>query len=212
MATKTGSGLLLPVLLVSAAAVAVFGWDTVVGTVKGGIGGLFGGTELIEDDTGVAVMVAQSAKSKVDECTAKQLSTQPTCDDVKILAISAAKMPFIARNISTAWEAGHEGVLTKDSAAEPANRKDVCQPSFPRPHGGQCDEYPFASTSQGGAGAQEQEVPARENQCQGGTLSIRYRAARIADGDDFVVVITHPNRIAPGPFEGIDIAKDPICP
>jgi hypothetical protein len=59
-----------------------------------------------------------------------------------------------------------------------------------------------------GEGAQEQEVPARENQCQGGTLSRRYVASGIGDGDDFLVVITHPNRIAQSPYQGVDIAED----
>jgi hypothetical protein len=52
--------------------------------------------------------------------------------------------------------------LTKDSTVQTANRSKVCPPSFPRPYGGQCDEYPFASTRQGGAGGQAQEVPPRE--------------------------------------------------
>lgn len=120
-------------------------------------------------------------------------------------------MPFIARNISTAWQAGKPGVLTKDLMVRAANRKRVCRPSFPRRYGGQCDEFPFASTRQGGEGAQEQEVPERENLCQGGTLSNKYAAAGIRDGDDFLVVITHPDQIAQGPYRGIDIAKEPIC-
>lgn len=101
--------------------------------------------------------------------------------------------------------------MTKDSAAEPANRKAVCLRTFPRVHGGQCDEYPFASTSEGGAGAQEMEVPPRENACQGGTLAAKYGVGGIRDGDRFLVVITHPNDIAQGPYQGVDIAKDVAC-
>lgn len=134
--------------------------------------------------------------------------TDRQCDDLKFVIIDAARMPFIARNISTAWEAGKPGVLTKDSAAESANRRKVCLPSFPRPHGGQCDEFPFASTRQGGEGAQEQEVPPRENQCQGGTLRAQYAAAGIGDGSNFLVVITHPSKIAPDAYQGIDIANN----
>ncbi|HSV67548.1 MAG TPA: hypothetical protein VLJ59_16790 [Mycobacteriales bacterium] len=52
---------------------------------------------------------------------------------------------------------------------------------------------------------------ASQNRCQGGTLSSRYGAAGIRDGDHFLVVIIHHDQIAQGPFQGIDIAKDQTC-
>ena len=55
-------------------------------------------------------------------------------------------------------------------------------------------------------------MPARENRCQGGTLSRRYLAAGIGDGDDFLVVIAHPGEIAPSAYQGADIAEDQTCP
>ena len=45
----------------------------------------------------------------------------------------------------------------------------------------------------------------------GGTLATRYRSAKIKDGDDHLVVITHPDQIASGPFQGVDTAKDQTC-
>ncbi len=149
--------------------------------------------------------------SQVHKCTPQKSLEDKACDDLKFVILDAARMPFITRNVSTAWKAGHPGVLTKDSTRQADNRKKACLPSFPRTYGGQCDEYPFASTRQGGAGAQEHEVPARENLCQGGTLRTKYAAAGIEDGDDYLVVITHPDKIAPGPFQGIDIALEQAC-
>ncbi|WP_158852889.1 NucA/NucB deoxyribonuclease domain-containing protein [Saccharothrix deserti] len=204
MASKTKTGLLPIVLLAAVVLVAV---PEARNEVLGLIDGAAGGTELVgEGET--QFLVAASAASEVHKCAPAQGLADQQCDDLKFVILDAAKMPFIARNISTAWQAGHPGVLTKDRTAEAVNRRKVCLPSFPRKHGGQCDEFPFASTRQGGAGAQEQEVPARENQCQGGTLSRRYVAAGIGDGDDFLVVITHPDKIAQGPFQGVDIAED----
>lgn len=204
MASRTKSGLLPLALLAAVVLVAVpEARDELLGWIEGPTGG----TELVgEGET--QFLVAASAGADVYKCTPAQGLADQQCDDLKFVVIDAAKMPFIARNISTAWQAGHPGVLTKDRAAEAVNRRKVCLPSFPRKHGGQCDEFPFASTRQGGEGAQEQEVPARENQCQGGTLSRRYVAAGIGDGDDFLVVITHPDKIAQGPFQGVDIAED----
>jgi hypothetical protein len=204
VATKTKSGGLL---LVAIAVVAVVAIPELRAKVADLFGDVTGGTELVGEGE-VQFMVASSAASDVRKCAPQQGLTDQQCDDLKFVIIDAAKMPFVARNISTAWESGRPGVLTKDKAAESANRRKVCLASFPRSHGGQCDEYPFASTRQGGDGAQEHEVPPRENQCQGGTLRARYAAAGIGDGDDFLVVITHPSKIAPGPFEGVDIAED----
>ncbi|PWK83222.1 deoxyribonuclease NucA/NucB [Lentzea atacamensis] len=206
MASKTG--VLLPAVVLAAAAVLVV---PELGTRIGDtVSGWIGGVELVgEGET--QFMVAASASSQVSRCTPQKSLEEKACEDLKFVILDAAKMPFITRNVSTAWKAGHPGVLTKDSTRQADNRKKVCLPSFPRPYGGQCDEYPFASSRQGGAGSQEQEVPARENQCQGGTLSTKYAAARIVDGDDYLVVITHPDKIAPGPFQGIDIALGQSC-
>jgi hypothetical protein len=132
----------------------------------------------------------------------------------KVVVIDASKMPFIARNITMAFGAGKPDTLTRGTPAQQAaNRKVVCLRSFPRTHGGQCDEFPFASSVEGGAGAQQQEVPPRENQCQGGTINAAYRREGIVPGDRYLVVIIDTNLIPSGPFTGTDIAQDKgACP
>lgn len=166
-----------------------------------------GGVELMTTD-------GQHFSGDVPQATYVRYRAQGCGGCQKFVAIDASKMPFIARNISSAWAQGRPVNLTKANPAQvAANRKVVCLPSFPRPHGGQCDEYPFASSVEGGAGAQQQEVPGRENACQGGTIRAAYRREGIADGERYVVIIFHTEDIAPGPFTGIDIAKDKrTCP
>ena len=204
MATKSKGGLLSVIVLAAAAVIFVPGPGEQVSDL---IEDVTGGVELVgEGET--QFMVASSASTQVDKCTPQRSLSEQACDDLKFVIFDAARMPFITRNISTAWKAGKPGVLTKDATAEPGNRKKVCLPSFPRSHGGQCDEFPFASTREGGAGAQEHEVPPRENQCQGGTLRARYALAGIQDGDSYLVVIVHLNEIAQAPYQGVDIAKD----
>ncbi|MCT2581711.1 hypothetical protein JT362_01070 [Actinophytocola sp. S1-96] len=83
----------------------------------------------------------------------------------------------------------------------------ACKSGFRRVYRGQCDEYPMASTEQGGAGARTEEVPGRENTCQGGMNRSQYPP----DGRRFLVVISNPKLIAPGPFTGTDIARDKGC-
>ncbi|KAK3578781.1 hypothetical protein CHS0354_030197 [Potamilus streckersoni] len=53
------------------------------------------------------------------------------------------------------------------------------------PRGQSCDEYPFASTSQGGRGATIRCVPAAENSSQGGQLNGFYRRYRLGNGSWF---------------------------
>jgi len=46
-----------------------------------------------------------------------------------------------------------------------------------------------------------------------GTLRARYALVGIRDGDSYLVVIIHPDKIAQGPYQGVDIAiaKDEVC-
>ncbi|MET8153816.1 NucA/NucB deoxyribonuclease domain-containing protein [Actinoplanes sp. NPDC049668] len=76
-----------------------------------------------------------------------------------------------------------------------ANREAACPRSLPRPTGKSCDEYPFASTSQGAAmeGAGDfsrRMVDARDNSRAGSDLGQFYRRNRILGNDAFWVEIT----------------------
>jgi hypothetical protein len=125
----------------------------------------------------------------------------------KYVVITAQKMPFIARNISLAFQAGKPFLLHKANAVvQGANRKASCG-SFQPNYQGWCDEYPFASSHEGGAGAHTQEVPPREQQCQGGTLSRQYAAQQITEGTQFAVLVTDTSAIPAGPYKGTDIAR-----
>jgi len=53
----------------------------------------------------------------------------------------------------------------------------------------QWDEYPYASTYEGGAGASVRAVPAPENALQGGLLSAFYKRNRLRDACRFFVAV-----------------------
>jgi hypothetical protein len=58
----------------------------------------------------------------------------------------------VAMHIGLAQESGLPSTLTRTAPAKVrANRQAACPPSLTRPDGKQCDEYPFASSVQGGA-------------------------------------------------------------
>ncbi|TWP45947.1 hypothetical protein FKR81_37640 [Lentzea tibetensis] len=205
MGKKTGSGV-LPLAVV--AAVVVVGGPQVIDGFPDllGLGG----------QPATAYSVAPGAKPRTDKCTADQLLKQRQCDDLKVVLIDAAKMPFIAQNIIAAWAEGKPFIMHKDApGTDDAKRSVVCgsgvfTKTFPD---GSCDEYVFASTVEGGqwANVRTQEVPLREQKCQGGTLRQEYRRAGITEGSAFIVVITNPDKVATTPYAGVDIAKDQSC-
>ncbi len=62
---------------------------------------------------------------------------------------------------------------------------------------GSPDEYPFASTMEGGAGAQVMSVPLQEQRIQGGVISQFYQQNDVQRGDQFSVMV-----------EGLDFLDD----
>ncbi|SDD22464.1 protein of unknown function [Actinokineospora iranica] len=153
-------------------AVLVFGAQTVWNTVTGWF---TGGTEIIADGE-YSFMIASEDKSKVKKCSAREVVTERQCDGLRIVVFDARKMPYIARGIGEAWESGLPAVLTMDRAKEDVNRAASCRSkrykkNYPNTS---CDEYPMAPTEEGGERAHMEEVPKRENLCQGGTVRWQY--------------------------------------
>ena len=110
-------------------------------------------------------------------------------EDLPTVEIDANRMPTIARNIQSALDEGHPSVLnrTTDQDLISSNRAAATR-GFEG--AGSPDEYPFASTYQGGAGARVEEVPLGEQRIQGGVLSRFYAQNGIGEGDPFAVRVT----------------------
>ena len=118
---------------------------------------------------------------------------------VPTITFSRAELPHVSLTIITGFGKGHPNVLTKCSLCATTNRRAAFKAAS---IGGSAnelarflgwvgnwswDEYPFASTNEGGAGAVVLPVPARENSVQGGKLSVFYRQNSLQDGDRFKV-------------------------
>ena len=116
---------------------------------------------------------------------------------------SMTTLPHVARNIHLAQQGpGHYGRpgskhplhYLADKAKQDANRNAVCGPRVvgKPPKGQSCDEYPFATTYEGGTAVSKANrrvawVPKEEQDKQGGLLSAFYGANRILDRDAFWV-------------------------
>ncbi|CAB3986524.1 Hypothetical predicted protein [Paramuricea clavata] len=100
-------------------------------------------------------------------------------------------MPNVCRNMRNAIAKGHPTLLQRitDKKAIDKNRRDSGCTKMPKTPGNNCDEYPFASSKQGGKGAETMLVPIRENCKQGGLLGGFYKKNGIKDGDYYNVVV-----------------------
>ena len=104
-----------------------------------------------------------------------------------VFVVDARRTPAIAAHIRTAQAAGKPAILHRVSP-RPRNRRPGACRGWRGP--GSCDEYPFASTAEGGPGkASIASVPLWEQRRQGGDLLAFYRRHRIGNGDAFVVVV-----------------------
>jgi hypothetical protein len=91
----------------------------------------------------------------------------------------------LAENIRHAQAAGHPSVLTHGGNAA-ANRAASLE-GVPNNKPLSRDEYPFASSVEGGAGAWVGHVPASQQNSQGGILSNFFRRNQIKPGDKYQV-------------------------
>ncbi|MBM7774377.1 hypothetical protein JOD54_004581 [Actinokineospora baliensis] len=202
---RTKSRLFLSVLVV-VGAVAYFGPTEVLEAVTGLVGN---DDPVLIEQNGRQLLVGGDGESKARKCTVEVALTRRVCGDVKVVVIDAGKMPFIARNIQLAWGGGHPSILTRNSAKQGANRAAACGSFVPK-YGGSCDEYAFATTDEGGSGARTEEVPLREQRCQGGAISAGYAKAKIGQGDSFLVVIATPTAVAATAYTGADEAQEQV--
>jgi hypothetical protein len=93
-------------------------------------------------------------------------------------------MPNVCANMRNAIRLGKPRRLTRTTNRSQIrrNRRNSGCRRLGRRAGYNCDEYPFASSFQGGAGAVVRLVPIRENSIQGGILAAFYIRHRIGHG------------------------------
>jgi Deoxyribonuclease NucA/NucB len=104
-----------------------------------------------------------------------------------VFIVDSRRTPAIAAHIRAAQAAGKPAILHRALPTPPDRRPGACR-GWRGP--GSCDEYPFASTIEGGPGkASIAGVPLKEQRRQGGDLLAFYRRHRIGNGDAFVVVV-----------------------
>lgn len=133
-------------------------------------------------DKGKRVIAAYEAFADaiVNECDG--------CQGLPVVTFSRSRVPKIVQNIEAGFSANKKRKLHRitDDRAIAANRRAACG-SAECGSGESCDEYPFASSQEGGAGAVRLCVPERQNNSQGGTLSAFYQRESIGNNDEYCV-------------------------
>ncbi len=105
--------------------------------------------------------------------------------------LSSARYPSIAK-FDKAQLAMHPRLRTLTRATPQqirANRRTACKGFKLRSSNDSCDEFPYASTVQGGHGAAREHVSKRENKAQGGNLVGFFNASRLHYSEKFRIVV-----------------------
>jgi hypothetical protein len=196
VSTKTKGGILLPILL-AVAGYLVVTETTVVRDVISVLG--FGG-----EPAPTGTLVPPTHADRMKDCTPEQLTKDKRCKNLPIVPIDAAKMPYIARHIAMAWQLGQPALLHKTNEENrKANNSLACnEPRKAALKPASCDEYPFASSIEGGPDASTQGVPLSEQRIQGGTIRATYSTNNIQEGDEYLVIIVNPAKIATDAYKG----------
>ncbi|MFW0790007.1 NucA/NucB deoxyribonuclease domain-containing protein [Gordonia sp. CPCC 205333] len=155
--------------------------------------------------TVTAPLVRQVEMDAVLRCD--DLWTTPGCVNVAFtptLNFSPSKYPYVSKNIRNGFSKGYPSTLNRvDGGLKDDNRKVACSDARkaalgPKPDfshtpwkdtSASCDEYPFASSRQGGSATVIAWVPSGENSSQGGTLGGFYARERVMDGDLYRVTV-----------------------
>lgn len=136
--------------------------------------------------------VATAASQKVVASTvARNVSASAvrSTKELPTVAFSRGKAPEIGKVFDDAVSAGAPTTLNRATVAQKAaNRRNALRGHDSPPKGQQREEYPFASSTQGGTGALVRPVPAGEQSYQGGILSTFYRDSKVVPGDAYNVI------------------------
>ncbi|MFY1691094.1 NucA/NucB deoxyribonuclease domain-containing protein [Plantactinospora sp. WMMB782] len=108
--------------------------------------------------------------------------------------LSHAGLGSITQHVISAQSAGKPGrpnqsTLTydEDDARSIQRRAAACASFTPARPGEECDEYPFAHTTQGGSNSSTASVPSSEQRAQGGKFSSFIQNLRVLSGEGFYV-------------------------
>jgi RHS repeat-associated protein len=141
------------------------------------------------DGLNVKKCVGYVGASIAGAVAARKVGAPTVADEPPAVEFSRSRAPGLATNFDRAVENGAPSTLnrTTNRALIRANRRAALRGQQAPPAGQSLDEFPFACTVQGGAGACVSAVPVEEQAYQGGVLSTFFQRFNIGEGDPFRV-------------------------
>lgn len=108
-----------------------------------------------------------------------------------VLEFDSTDFPKKTANMKKGMAGKDSKQLTRNTSksAIRKNRRAALKGAKKGPPGTSLDEFPFASSAQGGAGASVAAIPVAEQCAQGGKMSAFYKKHNIGNGDSFIVKI-----------------------
>jgi RHS repeat-associated protein len=149
------------------------------------------GYKFIETAKTTLRQVGKTVKDIIE--VAKKLKNLPKNSPIKVIPMPAEVIPDVCANITTAmtsppWFSPFE--LERCSSRQAAeNREKAIGTHAPAGVGLSLDEYPFASSVQGGLNARVAPVPFWQNCVQGGIIGACYKIEDIKPGTPYTVVV-----------------------
>lgn len=128
---------------------------------------------------GFVVKIAKEAKAASEAARA--------AEELPQLEISASKYRDLTENILHAQKAGHPQVLT--AGGDIAANRAAALEGVPKISGLTRDEYPFASSMEGGKGAWVGHIPGSQQNAQGALIKNLTKANKITPGMKYKVVV-----------------------
>jgi uncharacterized Zn-binding protein involved in type VI secretion len=108
-----------------------------------------------------------------------------------VLEFDSAEFPEKTKNMQNRMPPNNERTLTRQTSRKKirANRRAALANATPGGAGTSLDEFPFASSTQGGANASVTPIDVHEQNKQGGKMSGFYRKHKIKNGQSYIVRI-----------------------
>ncbi|MBT1004025.1 hypothetical protein KIH31_15670 [Paenarthrobacter sp. DKR-5] len=154
--------------------------------------GLVGGELAAEGAAAAARSAAVASESGLTDtglADAAETGLTQGAKEIPQVTFSRGRAPGLARNFDQAVSDGAPTRLNRVTGnARLQNRREALKGAERAPKGQSLDEYPFACSSQGGAGSCVSAVPTSEQNYQGGVLSRFFQSNGIKDGEPFDVV------------------------
>jgi hypothetical protein len=149
------------------------------------------GASFVETAKSAIRAAGKTLRELIEEAKAQigQVRNSP----VKVIPMPKSIIPGVAAHIASAqsFPTFKPIQLTRCLPAQAVlNREEAVGGILPAGPGFSLDEYPFASSRQGGLGASVAAVPFWENCVQGGIIGACYRIEKITPGTRYFVVVT----------------------